>query len=170
MTKQKVEFAVKKGAPFPESAKEIVGNELLRIQKKNGGILNPHDVVKEAGSKKSPLHSYIFNCSMDQAAENWFLHRARLMINHIEIIYVEKAVKVNRPLFINIRNTAGNEEEESSRGYIDYVTVASKEEYRRQALQDALNQLIHWKTKYGWLKELSGVVEKIIVLESELNL
>jgi hypothetical protein len=160
--KMKIEYKAKSGSPFPKDKAQEIGIELEKIQKKHNGVIQPDIVVESARSPKSKLHPY-FDWKDTKAADKWRKHQARQLINHIEISYINNE-KEHHPAFINIKNTA-DEDEEPIQGYVDHITVGTKEHFRQQALSDALRQLIHWKEKYKWLNELGLFIEEIDKLE-----
>ena len=173
MGKKKIKtFIAKVGAPFPKEKAQEVGTTLDRIRERNKGILLPSDVLENAKSPESKLHPY-FDWKNTTAAGKWRKHQARLLINHVEVTYIYKKGEEHRPAFINIRNTSNESDKKdspnTSRGYIDHITVGTNEEYRKQALQDALSQLIHWKSKYKWLNELNEVIKGIEQLEKKFS-
>ncbi len=170
--KETIKFKAKRGAPFPQDKAQEVGEALENIRKRNDGKLKPDYVVKHASNPKSVLHPY-FDWNADSAAKKWRKHQARLLINHVEVVYTYHEVEEHRPMFINI-SVQGEVQEsseslEKDRAYFDYVTVASTEEYRQQALKDALTQLISWKKKYQWLNELHNIIKEINEFEAKLQ-
>lgn len=161
-------YKAKQGASFSNKKAQVIGEELARIQTKNNGALTAPQVVKEAQKKKSLLHPY-FDWEDNEAARKWRLWQARNIINHIDVVYVDNGKEKTKPMYLNILNVKKvDNEEESERAYIDIVTVGNNEYMRQQALKDALSQLIHWREKYKWLKELDTIVTKITELEKEL--
>jgi len=159
---KKIRFTARPGAPFPKEKAEEVGQELERIKDQNAGQLRPDDVVSSAKDKKHPLHPY-FDWKDGSAAEKWRKHQARLLINHVQITYEINEIEEVRPAFISIRHV---EDPESRPAYIDMLTVSKEEDFRKQALQDAMGQLRHWREKYKWLSELGTLIHRI---DEELN-
>lgn len=63
-----------------------VRDHLQAIYKKHGQ-LTPELVVKEARSKKHPLHPYVFDREPEEAAEAWYRERAHELIRTVRIKY-----------------------------------------------------------------------------------
>ena len=158
--KVKISYKAKVGAPFPQSKAQEVGETLGKLQEKNKGILTADVIVKAAHFKNSVLYPY-FDWDESVASDKWLLHQARMLINHVEVIYEHQKVINHFPAYINVLNTNEDKDKEPSRGYVDSITVGNKEFMRKQALKEALNQLTHWKDKYAWLKELSEFAKEI---------
>lgn len=59
------------------------------IAERNQGRLTPAMVVEEARDESSPLHPYVFNKSMQGAAEAYYLMRARDLIRSQRCVYRE---------------------------------------------------------------------------------
>lgn len=167
--KIQIEYRAKAGAPFPKEKAEEVGKVLEKIQKRHKGKLSTKAVLFEARNPKSKIHPY-FNWKDGEAAEKWRLHQARLLINHVEVVYIHQEIEELYPQYINILNTNEDEKEEPERAYVDHITVGNSEFLRQQALTDALKQLIHWKEKYKWLNELNTIVQEIIKLEDKFDI
>jgi hypothetical protein len=53
------------------------------------GKLTPGIVVEVARPKDHPLHSYVFDHNVKEAAEAWYRHRAHELITSVKIVYKE---------------------------------------------------------------------------------
>lgn len=58
--------------------------ELLKIQKRNNGLLHPKDVIKEARNKKSTLHPF-FDWDDSSAAEKFRVFQAENLIRRVKV-------------------------------------------------------------------------------------
>ena len=165
---ERVEYRARPGAPFPTNKAEEVGIALEKIRLKNKGVLHTSDVLFEAQKTESKLHPY-FEWKDGEAAEKWRLHQARLLVDHVEVVYIGGEIEESHPQYINIQNVNEDDKNSPERAYVDSVTVGNNEFLRQQALKSALQQLIHWKEKYKWLNELNTIVLEIIKLENKLD-
>jgi hypothetical protein len=113
-----------------------VVQELRRIAKSHGGVLNPHDVVEFARNEKTALHSK-FTWDDAKAGHEYRLWQARQVIRvNVEVLEGSKEpVKV----FVSLR---------SDRGVNGY-----------RLLQQAKDEADAWRVKYRRLIELVPVFE-----------
>ncbi len=63
--------------------------QLDAIARRNAGRLTPAMVVEEARDEASPLHPYVFNKSVQGAADAYYLARARDLIRAQRCVYKE---------------------------------------------------------------------------------
>lgn len=125
---------------------------LQRIAKKSGGVLVPEQVVEEARSPHSILHSQ-FCWDNDRAAKQYRIWQARVLIRT-----TVRYISINgdkRPVRVFVSLTSDRDEDGG--GYRDVVAVLSNKEMRSQMLEDALNELQVFEVKYSHLKELAGI-------------
>ena len=169
--KEKVEykFHAKSGSPFPVEMVNLIGKTLLKIEKENNGVLTAPLLVEHAKNKSSPLHK-LFDWNKEIASRKWLEQQARMIINHVEIeIVVVKSKEINYlPQFINVSFPSKDDIEVSERGYINSEKVLGTPELRGQALNYALNQLIHWADRYKIYREFDEIVFAINVVEKKL--
>lgn len=62
--------------------------ELQAIYAANGK-LTPELVVQAARPKSHPLHAFVFDRNVKDAAEAWYRHRAHELISSVKIVYKE---------------------------------------------------------------------------------
>jgi hypothetical protein len=127
-----------------------VVQELRRIAKSHGGVLNPHDVVEFARNEKTALHSK-FTWDDAKAGHEYRLWQARQVIRvNVEVLEGSKEpVKV----FVSLRSDRG------VNGYRPLVSVMSNDEQRAELLQQAKDEADAWRVKYRRLIELVPVFE-----------
>jgi hypothetical protein len=162
-------YKAKLGAQFPKDKAQEIGEEIDTLKK--DGKVTAEQVLEKARNKNSVMHPY-FDWDKKSASYKWNLHQARMILNSIEVVYINEETdeEEHHPMYINIKETQdkSNDDEEKApkeRAYVDFETVGKNEDYRQQALADALQQVIHWKERYEWLEELAGIVKEIKKLE-----
>lgn len=85
----KIVYKARVGASFNDKQAKVIGVEVERIKNKKGYI-KPEFLVFNARSTIHPLHTF-FEWNNTKAGEQYRLHQARHLINHIvEIIVVNK--------------------------------------------------------------------------------
>lgn len=165
----KYEYAANDHGILTDAQALIVGKELMKLEKAKGCI-TPESIVEKARSQSSPMHQY-FTWDDTKAAEKQRLHEARQVIRSVIILPVESKtenVKTVRA-FVSVSSTE-NEARFKGRGYISMTRAMSDEEYKRQLLQDALNEANSWKTRFDTLKDfLSEVFAAIDRVEEGLE-
>lgn len=127
-----------------------VVQELKRIAKQHGGVLQPEDVVEFARNPDTALHGH-FDWEDTSAAAKWRLHQARNVIRvNVEVLEGSKdPVKV----FVSLKSDRG------VNGYRPLVSVMSNHEQRAELLQQAKDEADAWRIKYRRLIELVPVFE-----------
>lgn len=126
-----------------------VGKHLEKLRQKAKGELTPKDVVDDARSKQSPLHSF-FEWSDTAAAEQYRLSQARGLIRAVVAIYRspdQPARKVRA--YVHMK--------ESGRSYRDTAEVLSTTKTRAAVLQQAWAEFLSWRRRYQDLSEFATV-------------
>jgi hypothetical protein len=168
-------FAFTRGSHFPAEQAQIVGKFLIELQEKSGTEdLTPQQVLTAARPKTSPIHDY-FTWDNQKAAEQQRLAEASYLLRSIQIEYVdlgpERRAGTMRML-VNLRRDPVDDEETprpSDRVYMSMVTVLQDPHLRRQLLQEALDQAIHWRNRYSHFQELATIFAAIGRVEKELT-
>ena len=161
-----MKYKAKLGAMFGNDKAQVYGEELERIQIKNGGILTPQIVVEEASKKTSPIHNF-FEWNKDLAHEKYLLHQARLLINTIEVVVSFNGDEKTISRYINV--TKESPDNGKTRFYAIAEKVLSNEELRKQVLERAISEMDYWKEKYKTYKELSPVFQAIGITKKRLK-
>jgi len=128
---------------------------LEEIERKKGCI-SPKVVVNAARDKSSPLHTY-FDWNDTRAAENYRLQQARGLINHLTVVINYDTGDVQKAFF----NVSGSVDESKAFAYVNIERALTNKEFRRQVLQNAMNEIVYWKTKYQEYSEFKGIVGAI---------
>ena len=130
-----------------------------QIRTKNGGVLLPSHVVKEAKKKSSPLHS-LFEWDDKRAAE---LHReqvAREVIRAVKVEYSIETISYATPRYVESPN-----KENGAAGYSDVDDVGSDMESARKALDAELARIIGNINRAYALAERWGCLDEMEKLE-----
>jgi len=123
--------------------------ELKRIAQKNKGKLFPRDVIKEARSETSPLHSS-FEWDDGIAAAQWRIEQARRLIR-VSITIIEGREEPVRA-FVSL-----TPDREDKGGYFPIETVISNQILKAQMLKDAEMELRLFTAKFSTIQELAEV-------------
>jgi hypothetical protein len=146
ITLKKKVYRVKPGAHVPGDAQKI-GERLEKLR--NGDVLDPADVVKDARKKNSPLHK-CFTWDKDAAAHKWWMEEARYIIRSIEVCVDEDA---DEPVFV--RATVSVTDDTLVDGPENFFTYASdlnnNPENYGLVLAKAKKDLLAWKRRYHML-------------------
>jgi hypothetical protein len=132
---------------------------LLDIARRHGGMLLPEVVVAEAKNPRHPLHGR-FTWNPDEAAHQWNLHEARMLIN--VVVSVIRHDLPPMPVFCSLTTDRSD-----GRGYRVTASVMGDSELRDQLLQDALAQLNSFTQKFQQLRELAEVFKAIKKVKSK---
>ena len=90
------------------------------------GRISARQVLVDAKKTSSPLHS-LFNWNIKHAAENWWLHRARLIIGAVTYEVTHESVKLNVPGYIVDTSVKGD-------GYRSVVAMKTDTASARESL------------------------------------
>jgi hypothetical protein len=130
-----------------------IRRELERIAHANGGVLMPLAVVDAARPPSSPLHSR-FEWNNTEAAEKYRLWQARQLIAITVSVIGDSREK--EQVWVSLKS-----DRVADGGYRGLVAVLSDSEMRAQLLQDALEDMRVFETKYRHLQELAEVFAAI---------
>lgn len=133
--------------------REEIQQELEQIRKENEGILKADLVVEYASDPNSAMHSW-FTWDDTEAAEQWRLHEARMLIR-INVTSVE-----NEDESLPMRVYVSMEDDRYNRqggGYRSMEEVLTDVQLRDSLLAQATREFDRWQAKYEHLIELSEV-------------
>jgi len=144
----------KRGLPVPAQA---AGEHLEALEREHGQI-TPKLVLDDARDEGALLHP-CFEWDDEKAAELYRERQAGFLIRNLTV-RVEREDKPPLPVraFVSV-------EKEESRAFVGTIRALSEEETRAQVLQEALQSLQVFRTKYEAFAELSGVIAAIDDLE-----
>jgi hypothetical protein len=149
-----------RGAHFKVDA-QTAGERIEKIRQSNGGVVKPDDVVEDAKSPTSPLHEE-FIWDVDEAAKRHWRSTARNLMNHIVVVQVEtQSSDEGVHAFHSVRVTT------TKRGYISIDEVVTSDDYRQQAIKNALKLLQGLQRRFAYLNELDGVWKAIDQAEAD---
>ena len=131
--------------------------ELRLIEKKNGGLIQPEDVVIFARNEKTALHS-VFEWDNTKAAEQYRICQARHLLRVLVTVEEVNNEEVKVSAFVSLRN---DRIKGGDHGYRYMPVVMLTEEGRASVLDTALAELESFKVKYKMLKELASVFDAI---------
>ena len=155
-----MKYTFKEGRHAPVKA-DVLGNELARIQKKNGD-LTPRAVVDESKPVKAPLHK-CFEWQDAKAADNWRVHQARMLINVVEVVPAKSKAKQPVQAFVNVLASEDREE----RSYVPIDDVLANPEERAKLVARAMEKLLRVQREFRMLRELEVVWNAIESLATE---
>lgn len=145
---------------------EDVVKELQRIATMHDGELKPADVVRAAKPANSVLHGK-FEWDDSEAAEQYRLWQARQLIRvTVQMLGSGEDAVLSR-VFVSLTT----DRTEEGGGYRVMIDVLADQEQRTQMLQDALEEMKRFRTKYNRLQELAEVfdaMEKVVAKQGKL--
>ena len=159
------------GAQFPASQAQQIGEELEGI----GEAPSAREVVATAKRrKKSALHGQ-FEWDDPTAAQKYRLEQARHILNHIVIQVTtndgeEKNVRAYHHAEVVVARDDDTGEETKERRYVHVSVVEREPDIAEHTCEQALKELIGWKTRYALYRELfAGVFEEIDAAQSAVE-
>lgn len=137
---------------------EVAHEEIMRIKNKNGGLVSPDDIVKEAVKKSNPLHR-LFTWDDTEAARKFRLSEAGLLLRSIEITYVELPDEPRRAFEVSYKKPPGSTEKQTL--YATAQEAAADPDNHARLIAEAVRTLMAWRSRFRYLQELSHLMEKI---------
>lgn len=127
-----------------------VGQRLEELRVKFKGELTPADVVDDAKSKNSPLHSF-FEWSDTAAAQQYRLQQARGLIRAVVAVVTSKEEPAKRmQAFVHVP-------ESGAPHYRATDHALASERTREMILRQAYREFRAWQKRYEHLEELSDL-------------
>lgn len=133
------------------------GERITSLKERLGGVIAPRDLVRDARSINSPLHS-AFEWNNSKAAEQYREQQAGHMLRCLVTECVDRR-RPNKPIavvraFVNVRppGTAAGD-----RSYRPLIDVLDDEELRHELIQTAAAEFKAWRARYSELQELSRI-------------
>ena len=139
----------------------IIIAELKRIAAAHGGILQAETVVSVARDPASPLHSQ-FTWDDGEAAIEWRLHQARVLISRVVVKYDAATGPVEHQVFVSV----STDRKAEGGGYRILADALSDDELRAQLLADARRDMAAFRQKYARLTELADVLDAMAKTEN----
>lgn len=136
----------------------VVSRELSAIAARRECI-KPQFVVDAARPVDSPLHPF-FTWDDARAGDLWREREARELIRSVRIVRDGKEEPIELRKYINVSARAGESRFRGS-AYLDADEIRKDDEYRMQAINDALAELKIWRAKYDDFKEFFSVYLEI---------
>lgn len=181
MAAQKVglrEYFAAAGSIYTDADAKKIGPELEKLAQQ--GKSTASDIVEVATDPKSPLHNY-FEWRDDMAAQRFREYQARVMVASVTVRVIdnsgdERAIRAFHSAKVISMDTAEIKRGPKQHPYVTIDTVRENKEMADSVIQEALRQLVSWKTKYSTyrsifreFKQLDGVFEAIDHLEERAN-
>lgn len=153
-----------RGKGFHGVSAQHVGEELARIGVSAGQIQRTDDVLEASRDPATypALHNCIFHDSDEEAAEEHRKHLVRGLLRSISVRIVEGERVEKRPCYVHLRDEEGPR-------YVRAEEVASNEELRQRALEEALSRLIGVRKIYHWIRGLNPQLDNVFDAIDELD-
>jgi hypothetical protein len=133
--------------------RDEIQRELEQIRKENDGLLKAEMVVEYASDPNSAMHSW-FTWEDTEAAEQWRLHEARMLIRiNITMVQNEEESLPMR-IYVSMETDRYNGD---GGGYRSMEEVLTDVQLRDSLLSQAAREFDRWKAKYEHLTELAEV-------------
>lgn len=140
-----------------KSISKAAQKELLQIQKKKGGMLNPEDIVKFAEDEDTALHKF-FEWDNDEAAVKYRLLQARAIIRVVVQIIPDTGEKIRT--FISLST-----DRKENGGYRIMTDVIEDEALSDIMLEDARRDLEIFRAKYLRLKHIKELGHLFVIID-----
>ena len=146
------------GAWFGNDKAQVYGERLEELGSKEN--ITAERVVDDAKSKSSPLHN-AFEWDDTVEANKWRLHKARLLMNFVEL---EIVVSKEETKYVQ-----ANISLKSQKGYIPVIKVLNNADMRMELIGQALDEVDSWQKKYQEYRELSDIFTGIETAKKKLK-
>jgi hypothetical protein len=148
---------------------QTFGDRFDWLRKKLGRPITRQDVLDDARDSKSPVHKG-FEWNDDVAGEQFRLSQATHMLNCLVILRIKVTnPKDNRPHVTTNVRAFYPVVQNNERGYETTARIMNSLDLRMQLLQEALEELRCFRTKYRKLHELATVFAAVAALKKSLR-
>lgn len=141
------------GSPFSDRDAEVIGPELEELAL--SGASSPAEIVAYAEQHDTPLREYLdMNRPVHEVAAAWYRRMARKMA---AAIYVKvKTADGYRSVraFHSVVVTVEGAPQPTKRRYVTITQVRRSEAMASQVLEDSLEALERWRTRYEVYREV----------------
>jgi len=151
----KIKYTAAKGKIYNDDQAQEIGEAIEDLQDKIGAEVKPSHLLDAARSKSHRLHSY-FEWNNSVAAEKYRNEQAKDMIRSVVIIIETPIGPTETRAFVSVKS-----ETEDGRRFVTVAQAMSNENYRNQAIEEALKKARFWRSQYKKYTELAPIFEAI---------
>lgn len=148
------------GSTLTRKQAQKYGDRITRLIVRSDGSITPAQVVKDARSKRSPLHDG-FEWDDETAAEKWRLEQASYILRSIHVVVTaadcSEVVTVRAFQHVTLKRA----DDEPVKAYVLVAKAMNEDALRAQVLEDAHRQLLAWRKKYATYEEFAAVIAAI---------
>lgn len=154
-----VRYAPRPGFKVRQDMVDAVAAEASRIGRGRLRSVTAKQLVDAARDPKSPCHKFIFDRSVEDAAEIYYLDRARYLLRAIDVVYIDKnGAETQTRAFQAVYDE--DQADQELRAYGTAGTVF-RSPSRSQVVADAKKALLCWVRQYREYSYLAGVVADV---------
>jgi len=147
------------GSAFSDDDAQIIGRFLDR--KFPDGQFTAKDVLEAARPRSSEIHRFVFSTSPQDAAERYYLLRARKLISclvvHVDDVPTKKYVS---RVFV---------ESSAKKMFMDVDRARRSEDIWSQVMDQAMRDAIRFRDRYSRLKKIGPIIKAINRVEAKLK-
>jgi len=132
----KRKYKARLGSIIDDKKAQIYGERLDKIRQAKGGFFKAEDVIEDAKSKSSPLHSF-FEWKDTVAAAKYRLQQAQTLTGSIMEVKVISGVQSEQRSFWNVTRTNGK----TQRVYVTLDEALSTPSYKKELLDKIIGHL-----------------------------
>jgi len=142
-----MKFKATKGSILNQEQAQKYGERIHIIIEQNNGSVTAPDVLQDAKSKRSPLHSF-FEWDNDTAANKYRLEQASYLLRSIRVVVKTNGDEEDIRAFFNVNAKSQTNTQTSERVYVSVKRVLDEKDLRKQIIAEALRQLEGWQKRY----------------------
>lgn len=131
--------------PPAEKTKTQLIEEAMKIL---GNQATAEDLREYARPADSPIHHLIFDRDIDEAAEEYYLSKARHWIRTVKVVYESEEGESSGE---RAYTAVYVDKEDPLRTYMPTETVMTTDELAEQAIDEARRGLLGWQKRYRYL-------------------
>lgn len=150
-------FKFKDAAHFRPDFDKQAGAARLAAMLERDGSLSTAALIKDGQDKRSPLYPQFTHDPAEALRRVWTAEADYLRRAFVTVVPDEKGIAREVRAVVPVYATEDAEE----RIYVSTVEAMSNEDYRKQVLQDAIDDFIVLRRKWADLEELVGIFRSI---------
>lgn len=148
----------REGSRFSGSAKPVYERtEALRARH---GHLSPQLIIDDAKQHpKGPLNRHIIDCDKGEAADRYYLGKARNLLRSIQVVRTDNPHLIS-PKYVRVTRGQMNSPKQTS-VYTSTEEALANPAMRTEVLNRAMREALQFRKKYAALSEMASIIEAI---------
>lgn len=135
----------------------MIARDAIRLLEEQNGFLTAELIVEAARPDDAPLHGYIFDRDVPEAAEAWYLHKATELIQSVKLRYDTAKGPVEIRRYLSVVS-----DEQGRRVYQNAEKVAIDPILRELVLREMRRDVEAMRNRYRHFDEFWKLIQTLV--------